>query len=195
MQNAAETTRHRLRRKLHAELGETLLAALEEPDVVELMVNEDGAVWCDRLGKGMETLPISFSAERAMTLVGTVAALLGTVATADVPIVEGELPFDGARFEAIVPPVSRQALLSIRKHASHVFSLAQYITQERISEDQVSFLREAIARQRNIIVAGATASGKTTFANALLREKVECGDPAQRIMILECWRSRETVEI
>ena len=58
---------------------------LRDERVVEVMVNEDGAVWCDRLGDGMALLPDTFRAERAANLVGTVASLLDQVANTEHP--------------------------------------------------------------------------------------------------------------
>src|SRR5262249_56587585 len=44
---------------------------------------------------------------------------------------------------------------------------------------------DAVHERRNIVIAGGTASGKTTLANALVREIVALGDPTERIVILE----------
>jgi Flp pilus assembly CpaF family ATPase len=165
---AAAETHHRLRRKLERELGPEILGALEDPAVVEIMVNEDGGVWCDRLGSGMERLPAILSAHQAARLVGTVATLLCTVANAEHPIVEGELLLHDARFEGIVPPVAPRPITAV----------------------QAGVLRGAIRRGASILVSGGAGSGKTTFANALLHEKVKLGDPNQRIVILE-----DTVEL
>jgi len=180
----------RLRQKLHRELGEVILAALADERVVEVMVNEDGAVWCDRLGEGMSRLPETLSADRAASLVGSVAALLDRVANSEHPVVEGELPFFGFRFEGIVPPVVPRATIAIRKRARLVYTLDDYIDQGHISRAHAEALRKAVAERMNIVIAGGTGSGKTTFANALLHEKVASGPPNQRFLILE-----DTIEL
>jgi Flp pilus assembly CpaF family ATPase len=186
----AAETRRRLRRKLERELGPEILGALEDPAVVEIMVNEDGGVWCDRLGSGMERLPAVLSPHQAARLVGTVATLLCTVANAEHPIVEGELLLHDARFEGIVPPVAPRPIASIRKRARRVHTLGDYRAEKRITAVQAGVLRGAIRRGASILVSGGAGSGKTTFANALLHEKVKLGDPNQRIVILE-----DTVEL
>lgn len=50
---------------------------------------------------------------------------------------------------------------------------------------QQKVLLDAVRERRNIVIAGGTVSGKTTLANALIREIVTLGDPTERIVILE----------
>ena len=188
--DALNVREERLRRKLHRELGPAVLEALGDEKTIEVMVNPDGRVWWDRLGDGQSLLPDEFSAERAESLVGTVAALLDTVANQGHPIVEGELPFFGFRFEGIVPPVAPRATATIRKHSSQVRTLDDYVAEQRLSAFHADALREAVRERLNIIVTGGTASGKTTFVNALLQEKVKLSHPNHRFVILE-----DTIEL
>ena len=51
-------------------------------------------------------------------------------------------------------------------------------------------LRGALRDRQNSVICGGTGSGKTTLANALLKEAVEPGGPAERFVILE-----DTVEL
>ena len=188
--HAHSVREERLRSKLHRELGPVVLEALADEKTIEVMVNPDGRVWWDRLGDGQSLLPDEFSAERAESLVGTVASLLDTVANQEHPIVEGELPFFGFRFEGIVPPVAPCATAAIRKHSSQVRALDDYVAEQRLSPSHADMLRAAVREHLNIIVTGGTASGKTTFVNALLQEKVKLSHPNHRFVILE-----DTVEL
>jgi type IV secretion system protein VirB11 len=188
--HARSVREERLKRKLHRELGPVVLEALADEKTIEVMVNPDGGVWWDRLEEGQSLLPDVFSAERAESLVGTVASLLDTVANQEHPIVEGELPFFGFRFEGVVPPVAPRATAAIRKHSSQARTLDDYVAEQRLSPFHADTLRTAIGDRLNIIVTGGTASGKTTFVNALLHEKVKLSLPNHRFVILE-----DTVEI
>jgi len=175
----------RLHEKLRRELGPDVLAALHDADVTEVMLNPDGSLWVDLGGMGMRDTGARMGGVQAENLLGTVASMLGTVVNAGSPVVEGELPLDGNRFEGILPPVSTAPVFVIRKRPRVVYTLADYVTAEIIGPWQAEVLREAIRSRQNIVIAGGTASGKTTLANALMREIVALGDPTERIVILE----------
>ena len=175
----------RLDQKLLRELGRDVLDALQDPAVVEIMVNADGRLWIERLEKGIERSSVVVSAAQVESLLGTVASARGAVINAEEPILECELPVYGSRFEGVVPPVSRAPIFAIRKHGSALRSLEDYRAAGELEAGHAEVLREAIRSRRNVVVCGGTGSGKTTLANALLLEKLRLGSPAQRIVILE----------
>ena len=190
----------RLYAKLCRELGPSTLAALADPDVTEVMCNPDGALWVESHGRGMRDIGDRLTEIQAESLIGTVAALLGTVVHRGTPIIEGELPINGHRFEGILPPVSTAPTFVIRKCASQIYALDDYVTAGILTATQQAVLLDAVRERRNIVVAGGTASGKTTLANALMREIVALGDPTERIVILEDTRelrceSRNAVQL
>jgi type IV secretion system protein TrbB len=175
----------RLYAKLCRELGPATLAALADPDVTEVMCNPDGTLWIESHGQGMREIGDRLTETQVESLIGTVAALLGTVVHGRAPIVEGELPTNGHRFEGILPPVSTAPTFVIRKRASQVYTLDEYVSAKILSAAQQKVLLEAVRDRWNIVIAGGTASGKTTLGNALMREIVALGDPTERIVILE----------
>jgi hypothetical protein len=71
-----ETTR-RLIEKLRRELGPRICGYLNEPSIIEIMLNPDGSLWIDRLGGDMEQVGF-MDAVQAEALMGTVAAALRT---------------------------------------------------------------------------------------------------------------------
>src|SRR5580704_1984237 len=127
---------------------------------------------------------------RVESLIGTVAASFGAVANASNPIVEGELPIDGIRFEGLLPPVARKPCCVMRKPARVLYTLADYVRRAIVTDKHASILREAIDHRLNIVIAGGTGSGKTTLAGALINEMVERSDPNERYVIIE-----DTLEI
>ena len=156
---------------------------MDDHTVIEIMLNPDGRVWIDKIGSGMEFL-CYMSAVQALQMLGTVAHMLGTVINYHHPIVEGELPGDGSRVEGVIPPIVPNPVFNIRKKASAIFSLDEYIKSGRATDEDVQILCEAISARKNILVVGGTGTGKTTFVNAILNEMKKL-TPYHRLLILE----------
>jgi type IV secretion system protein VirB11 len=175
----------RLIEKLRRELGPVVLEALDDPEVTEVMANPDGALWTESQIRGMRDTGTRLGPMQVENLIGTVAAMLGTVVHTAAPIVEGELPLDGHRFEGILPPVSTAPTFVIRKRPGRIYTLDDYVTAEILAPWQVEVLRRAIRHRNNLVIAGGTTSGKTTLANALIHEMVALGDATERFVILE----------
>lgn len=185
----------RLQEKLRRELGPTVLEALAEPAIIEIVLNPDGRIWVDELGVGMRDAGVMVTPQ-AENLLGTVAATLDSVVTRACPILEGELPIGDCRFCGLLPPVVTAPTFCIRKAASHVFTLSDYaragivdgVTMAGVvgndcapSRGHAQALRHAIAARQNVLIAGGTQSGKTTLTNALLGEL----NPTQRVVTIE----------
>lgn len=183
MTNANEEVIRRNLNKLRREMGPAIRKAMDDPEVVEVMLNPDGRVWTDKLGVGMEYL-CDMSEVQALQMLGTIAHMLGTIINYHNPKVEGELPGDGSRVEGDIPPIVPHPTFNFRKKASAVFSLAQYIESGRASKEDVSILQDAIRSRKNILVVGGTGTGKTTFVNAILNE-MKLLTPQHRLIILE----------
>lgn len=173
----------RLLRKLRGQLGQIVLDALEDPLVIEIMLNPDGSLWIERHGEGMRKAG-TMSAPNAESLMGTIADSLDTVVTRDKPVLEGELPLDGSRFEGLLPPVVSRPTFTIRKKASVIFTLDQYVEQGIMTPAQCTVIQNAIVNKSNILVVGGTGSGKTTLTNGII-EGISQACPDDRLVIIE----------
>ena len=168
---------------LRRAMGSEILNPLGDPQVVEIMLTPDGSLWVDRLGAGMQRVA-SIEPVRALTIVNTVAAMLDAVVTSDRPILECELPLDGSRFEALIPPLVERASFALRKKAALVFTLADYVAKGIMTQAQCQAIEDAVADRRNILVSGGTGTGKTTLANAIL-DAVARVSRNHRIVVIE----------
>jgi len=157
-------------RMLRTALGPAIGRFLEDPAVVEVMLNPDGRVWIDRLSEGLADTGERLSAADGERIVRLVAHHVGAEVHAQAPHVSAELPETGERFEGLLPPVVEAPAFAIRKPAVAVFTLDDYVAVGIMTAGQAAILREAVATRANILVAGGTSTGKTTLTNALLAE-------------------------
>ncbi len=173
----------RLVRKLQDALGDELCVALDDASVVEIMLNPDGRLFIERLGHGIAAAG-EMTAAAAEIVIGSVAHALQSEADDEQPIISGELPIGGHRFEGLLPPVVSRPTFSIRRRASRLIPLDDYVKSKVMTRKQADVIRNAIASRLNIVISGGTGSGKTTLANAVISEIVGAA-PEDRIVILE----------
>lgn len=167
---------------LRTALGPAIAAYLEDPAIVEVMLNPDGRLWVDRLKEGLvATADILIPAD-GERIVRLVAHHVGAEVHAGAPRVSAELPETGERFEGLLPPVVAAATFAIRKPAVAVFTLSDYVAAGIMTQDQAEVLRLAVEKRKNILVAGGTSTGKTTLTNALLAEVAKTSD---RVVLIE----------
>jgi type IV secretion system protein TrbB len=169
-------------RMLRTALGPSIAGYLEDPSVVEVMLNPDGRLWIDRLAGGLEDTGCRVAAADAERIVRLVAHHVGVEVHAGSPRVSAELPESGERFEGLVPPVVAAPCFAIRRPAVAVFTLPDYVAAGIMSVRQAEILRAAVLERKNVLVAGGTSTGKTTLVNALLAEIAKTGD---RIVLIE----------
>ncbi len=169
-------------RMLRTALGPAIAAWLEDPAVIEVMLNPDGRLWIDRLGEGLSPTGDVMSAADGERIIRLVAHHVGVDIHAGSPRVSAELPESGERFEGLVPPVVAAPSFAIRKPAVAVFTLTDYVAAGIMSEAQAEVLRVAVASRQNILIAGGTSTGKTTLTNALLAEIAKTDD---RVVLIE----------
>lgn len=159
--------------------GPVVVEALADPRVTEVAFNpQDGRLWV-----GRRPVERALSVEQVEMFLNSVAASMDMTIGAATPYLQATLPmegFRGARLQGFVPPVTTGPAFSIRVPSVGIYSLGDY----QLGEAADRVVRECVASRRSIVVAGATNSGKTTFANALLHE-MHVVTPADRVVVLE----------
>jgi type IV secretion system protein VirB11 len=186
---------------LRTAMGPAIAAALSDPRVIEIMVNPDGALRVDILGEGRVDTDVKLDAAQIERIIRLVASHARAEVHGERPIVSAELPPHGQgageRFEGILPPVSTAPCFSIRKPASRVYTLMDYVADGIMPAEAARLLSLAVVDRRSILIAGGTSSGKTTLANALL---AEMADLDERVIVIEDTRelqspARDTVAL
>jgi len=97
------------------------------------------------------------------------------------PLLNLRLP-DGSRLSAVMQ-VSGRPSLSVRRHRHTEIGLDDLIGLGTLDEPLAAVMRAAVRRPHplNIVVAGGTDAGKTTFLRALLAEV----EPWERLVVIE----------
>ncbi|WNL48592.1 ATPase, T2SS/T4P/T4SS family (plasmid) [Dyella sp. BiH032] len=166
---------------LDSSFGPEISALLKDDTVEEVRVNTDGQLWAVQSGARVNTGVILSDAQRMM-VINSVADIAGEEARDTNPSFPAELPESGYRFHAVIPPQVPHPTFVVRRKPTKVFELEQYVERGELSAEQLEVIAQAIDAHENILVVGGTASGKTTFTNALLRR---IGRITGRILTIE----------
>ena len=155
---------------------------LDDHNVTDIMLNPDGYLWIDTFSDGQIKTGEYIEWEQAEQIIRLASGIKGKYFDETNPSVATELIGDGERFQGIMPPQSSYPIFTIRKKPSKIFSLKDYFDNNALTLEQYDYLRKIILARKNILIAGSTGSGKTTFANAILKEIANLN---VRIAILE----------
>ena len=174
----------RLLASLEHNCGPVIMDAVHDPDVLEIMLNPDGKIWTEKYGQDQQCVG-ELSIPQGKLILSLVASALDLTVDAKSPVVEGSFPLDGSRFEGTFPPiVGPGASFSMRKKASRIITMDEYLASCVITPEVLPILDDAIVSRKNIVVVGGTSSGKTTFCNGVIH-RLDQLCPNDRLLILE----------
>lgn len=141
----------------------------EDPHISEIMINGPQQIFVERGGKLILT-DAKYENELQLRLaVNHIINPFGRYVNPKHPMVDAHLK-DGSRINAIIPPVAQQgSCLSIRRFLKDKLSSQDLIDKGALTQAMSDFVSVCVAARLNIIVAGNTSSGKTTFLNILAR--------------------------
>jgi pilus assembly protein CpaF len=140
---------------------------IKEPEVSEIMVNGSSRVFVERDGEVRQARGISISEKNLEVAVRNIARALGHEICEEKPLLDARLP-DGSRVAAVFPPCSvGGTTLTIRKFQNKYFTADELVWIGTLTQQILNRLRQAIEGNRNILISGGTATGKTTLLNAL----------------------------
>src|SRR4051812_33804119 len=166
---------------------------LASPDVTEICINRPGELYLESRGAWRRVEVPSLTFERARQFCTAVVneSNTGQRITDTDPVVSLTFP-TGQRAQFVIPPACEAGRVSItiRLPSKQTRSLAQYqedgffdqilesgntlsdhdrvLLELRAERRYADFFRQAVLSKKNIVVAGATGSGKTTFMKSLV---------------------------
>ncbi|OKJ78074.1 CpaF family protein [Streptomyces sp. CB02460] len=158
---------HLIRRVVDEALGLGILEPLlEDASISEIMVNGPEQVYVERGGR-LELLPMRFSSnEQLMQTIERIVSTVNRRVDESNPMVDARLP-SGERVNVVIPPLSLSGpILTIRRFP-RAFTLQEMIALGSLDEPMLLLLAGFVRAKFNVIVSGATGTGKTTLLNAL----------------------------
>jgi pilus assembly protein CpaF len=142
---------------------------LEDAEVSEIMVNGPNQIFIEKNGKMFLTEAKYDSEIQLRFAINHIINPFGRYVNYKHPMVDAHLK-DGSRLNAVIPPVAQQgSCLSIRRFLKDKLSVQDLIDKNALTQGMADFVAVCVAARLNVIVAGNTSSGKTTFLNILAR--------------------------
>ena len=140
---------------------------LADDDVSEILINGPERVYVERKGR-LEEVPARFVSEPALKAAASnIAKSVGRMLDDLHPRLDARLP-DGSRVHAVIPPLSRLGtVIAIRKFKKDTLTIERMQAFGSVDERARRLIRALVLLHKNVIVSGATSSGKTSVLNAL----------------------------
>lgn len=140
---------------------------LADDDVSEILINGPERVYVERKGR-LEEVPARFVSEPALkAAAANIAKSVGRILDEMHPRLDARLP-DGSRVHAVIPPLSRLGtVIAIRKFKKDTLTIERMLEYGSLNEPMYRLIRALVLLHKNVIVSGATSSGKTSVLNAL----------------------------
>ena len=154
---------------------------ISNTSISEIMINGSHRVYVEENGRLKKTEVQFESHDEILNLVQKLLAFSGRRLDEASPFVDARLS-NNMRLHAIISPLSLQGpVITIRKFLPHLFEGTDLVDKNSLSHDMLSFLMTLIKTKKNILISGATSSGKTTLLN-ILSSYIEDGE---RIITIE----------
>ena len=154
---------------------------LEDDSVSEVLINGPQQVYIERRGK-LEEVPAKFVSEAALrAAAANIAKSVGRMLDEMRPRLDARLP-DGSRVHAVIPPLSRVGtVIAIRKFKKDTLTIDKMQEYGSLDDRTRKLIRALVLLHKNVIVSGATSSGKTSVLNALSSFIPE----GERVLVIE----------
>ena len=144
---------------------DVLQELLEDESVTEIMINGYENIFVERDGVVSKTDKKFFNRQRYEDIVQQIVSRANRIVNRTVPIVDARLE-DGSRVNVILDPISIDGTtMTIRKFSDRNWKMDNLIELGSLDRRISEFLKFVVGARYNIIVAGGTGSGKTTFLN------------------------------
>ncbi len=140
---------------------------LADPDISDILVNNNANVYVERFGKLSKTDVLFRDNSHLMQIIERIVSKVGRRIDESSPFVDARLP-DGSRVNAIIPPLAIDGpVLSIRRFGVEPLKVGDLLRFGTLDERIEKILHGAVKTRLNILISGGTGTGKTTLLNVL----------------------------
>ncbi len=140
---------------------------LDDPEIEEIWVNAPTRVFVARNGVAELTSTV-IPVDELRDLIDRMLQSTGRRVDVSSPFVDASLP-DGSRLHVVIPEIARRyPSINIRKFGRRMRDLNALVDAGSLTAEAAAMLRSAVVAGANVLVSGATHTGKTTMVTALL---------------------------
>lgn len=140
---------------------------LDDESINEIMINSYDTIFIEKSGKIIKSSNFFENNDSYNRIIQKIVGEAGREVNLSNPIVDAML-YDGSRVNIVLPPISKDnPVVTIRKFSKNTIGMEELIKKSTIDEEVAEFLKYLIKSKYNILIGGATSSGKTTLLNAL----------------------------
>lgn len=158
-----------------------LTPLLEDGEITEIMIDGTERITIEKRGKIEDTGLRFKSDDEVKAVIREALKMAGTDLEADQTVYDVRLG-DNSRMIAILSPTSIHGHSVIfRKWMRHQITWEELLEYKSISPEALDLIQSALHAHASILVAGGTASGKTTIANRI----AELVPPEERVVAVE----------
>ena len=159
---------------------------MKNNDITEIMINDWDKIYIEAGGNIRKTRVSFNNKQHLRNMAEKIISPLGLRLDESCPMADARLA-DGSRINTVISPVSIQdTVVTIRKFKPDLLCISDLLKNGTLDERIASFIKSCVLNKINIIISGATSTGKTTFLNIIANFISKC----ERIITIE-----ETLEL
>jgi len=140
---------------------------MNDESVTEVMINDWNDIYVEIMGS-VKRVDTSFrNNQHLRNMVEKIISPLGLRVDESFPMVDARIK-DGSRINVVLSPISlKEMIVTIRKFKRNLISMDNLMLEGTLDRRIADFLKACVQSKVNIILSGATSTGKTTFLNII----------------------------
>ena len=159
---------------------------INDDRITEIMINNFNEVYIEEDDAIRKTEIIFRDNNHIRNMIDKILSPLGLRVDESSPMVDARLK-NGSRINVVLNPITiNDVVVTIRKFKKNIMDIESLKKEGMINKKVADFIKVCVESKLNIIVSGATSTGKTTFLN-IISNFIQ---PDERIVTIE-----ETLEL